>query len=167
MSAPLGALAYGGSTSTISQLDRDLVEDHGFMTDTEFVHAYGIATFAPGPNALLLAALGHQVAGIAGALVAFAAFIFPGVTLGALLIAFGGMEKAGPLALVRKAATPAALGALTAAVVTTAHVVDHPLELTLAVLAFAVLVKSKVNPVWVVIASAAICVLGFGVFGLD
>jgi chromate transporter len=166
ISAPLGALAYGGSTSTISQLDQDLVQDNGFMTEGEFARAYGIATFAPGPNALLLAALGHQVAGISGALVAFFAFIFPGVALGALLIALGGMDKTGPLALVRKAATPAALGALAAAVVTTARVVDHPLGLALAALAFLVLVRTALNPVWVVIATSAVCVLGFGVFGL-
>lgn len=129
IAAPLGALAYGGSTSTISQLDQDLVQDHGFLTGGEFAHAYGIATFAPGPNALLPAALGHQVAGISGALVAFFAFILPGVTLGGLLIALGGMERTGPLALIRTAATPAALGALTAAVVTTARVVDHPWSL--------------------------------------
>jgi hypothetical protein len=88
------------------------------------------------------------------------------VTLGALLIALGGMEKTGPLALIRKAATPAALGALTAAVVTTARVVDHPLELALAVLAFLVLVRTALNPVWVVIATSVVCVFGFGIFGL-
>lgn len=156
--APLGALAYGGSTTTVSQLDHDMVVEQGWMDPSQFAHAYGLATLAPGPNTLLLAALGHQAAGIPGALVAFFAFLIPGVVMSTLLLRFGGAGTTGPLTLLRRAATPAAFAALLAAVVATAALIDHPLELALAVGGFLALLLARVNALWVVGAAGALCV---------
>src|SRR5262249_49498737 len=69
----LSVLAFGGANAVIPEIHRDAVEVSRWMTDQQFADLFAISQASPGPNILIVALVGYQVAGVAGALVATAA----------------------------------------------------------------------------------------------
>jgi chromate transporter len=54
-----------------------VVEQQQWMSDAQFRDIYAIGQLAPGPNMLMVIAIGYRVASFAGAFVAFLAFFLP------------------------------------------------------------------------------------------
>jgi len=79
----LSLLAFGGGNAVIGEMQRQVVDVHGWMSAREFVALYALAQAAPGPNMLISSLVGWRVAGFAGAMVATTAMIAPA---GALLL---------------------------------------------------------------------------------
>jgi chromate transporter len=79
--APLSLLSVGGGQSVVAEMQRQVVDLHGWMSDASFMTDYAIARMAPGPGSLVVALVGWQVAGLAGALVATAAMFIPSALL--------------------------------------------------------------------------------------
>jgi len=75
--APLSMMSFGGGQSTIPEMQRQTVSVHGWLSDEEFADVYAIARAAPGPSTLIVALIGWQVAGFAGAVVATLAIFVP------------------------------------------------------------------------------------------
>ncbi len=80
----LSLLAIGGAITTTPEIHRYLVDEHGWLTETQFTASIAIAQAAPGPNALFIALMGWNVGlvsqGWMGALAAMA-----GSVIGVLL----------------------------------------------------------------------------------
>ena len=66
----LSLLAFGGGTSVLGEMQRQVVEVHPWMSAQEFAALFALAQAAPGPNMLVTTLVGWRVAGLAGALVA-------------------------------------------------------------------------------------------------
>ena len=79
--AGLSLLSVGGALTVAPELHRLLVEQLGLLTDAQFSASVALAQAAPGPNALYTALLGWQLAGLAGAALALAAFMIPSSAL--------------------------------------------------------------------------------------
>ena len=79
--APLSLLSVGGGQSVVAEMQRQVVDLHGWMSNAGFMTDYAIARMAPGPGSLVVALIGWQVAGLAGALVATAAMFIPSALL--------------------------------------------------------------------------------------
>jgi chromate transporter len=77
----LSLVAVGGITTIAPEVHRIAVDVHHWVTDAEFTQMFVIARAAPGPNMLLVALIGWQVAGVPGAVVATAATCLPSCTL--------------------------------------------------------------------------------------
>jgi chromate transporter len=77
----LSLVAVGGVTTIVPEVHRIVVDVHHWASDAEFTQMFVIARAAPGPNMLLVALIGWQVAGLPGALVATAATCLPSCTL--------------------------------------------------------------------------------------
>jgi chromate transporter len=75
--ALLGVIAFGGVNTILPEMQRQAVEAHGWMTNTQFTQLFAIAQAAPGPNFMIVTLVGWQVAGILGAVVATCALIVP------------------------------------------------------------------------------------------
>lgn len=75
--AELSLLAIGGVNSTLPEMQRRVVEVHGWMTARDFADLYALAQAAPGPNMLVSTLVGRRVAGVGGAVVATLAMIGP------------------------------------------------------------------------------------------
>lgn len=80
--ATLSMLATGGAIALASDMHRYVVEQHGYLTHTEFVNSIALAQAAPGPNILFVTVMGWQVDGLRGALattlgLAVPAFVYP------------------------------------------------------------------------------------------
>lgn len=59
--ASLSLLAIGGAMTTTPEMHRYLVEESGWLTNTQFASSIALAQVAPGPNVLYVALLGWNV----------------------------------------------------------------------------------------------------------
>jgi chromate transporter len=73
----LSILAIGGGTAVLPEMKTMTIDQQGWLTEAQFRDIYAIGQLAPGPNMLMVIAIGDKVAGIPGALVAFFAFFAP------------------------------------------------------------------------------------------
>ena len=74
---PLSFLTVGGGQSIVSDIHRQAVNVHEWMSDGEFLDLFALSRITPGPGSLLVTLVGWQVGGLAGALVASAAIFLP------------------------------------------------------------------------------------------
>lgn len=77
----LSLLAVGGAITTAPDMQRYLVQEHGWLSDAQFSASIGLAQAAPGPNILFVAVLGWNVAGLAGLLATMAGIMLPSSVL--------------------------------------------------------------------------------------
>lgn len=75
--APLSFLTIGGGQSVIADIHRQVIIEHPWLTEAQFVDAFAISRMSPGPGSLLVTLIGFQVSGWAGAMVASAAIFLP------------------------------------------------------------------------------------------
>lgn len=77
----LSPMSIGGAITTVPEMHRFLVDQTGWLTETEFTTSIALAQAAPGPNILFVAVLGWNVAGLAGAAAAMAGIMLPSTLL--------------------------------------------------------------------------------------
>src|SRR5215208_7175743 len=74
----LGTLGFGGPIALTGYMQRDLVEERGWITKEDYVQGLALAQLAPGPLAAQLATyLGWVRARVLGATLVGVAFILP------------------------------------------------------------------------------------------
>ena len=77
----LSLLSIGGAITTAPEMNRYLVGDQHWLTDTQFTASVAIAQAAPGPNVLFVAVLGWNVAGPIGAFATMSGILLPSTAL--------------------------------------------------------------------------------------
>ena len=92
----LGTVGFGGPIALVGYMQRDLVEERGWISAEDYKEGLALAQLAPGPLAAQLAMyLGWVRARLLGATLVGAAFIAPSfvmvLVLSALYIRFGGL----------------------------------------------------------------------------
>jgi chromate transporter len=92
----LGALGFGGPIALVGQMQRELVDERGWLTKEEMRDAIAICQSLPGPLAIQVGILvAHMRVGFWGAWIAGWAFILPNflivAALGALFVHYGGL----------------------------------------------------------------------------
>jgi len=147
-------------------LQAGLVDDHGWLTQQQFVDAVAMGLISPGPVVIMATFAGYLVFGLAGAVVATVCVFLPAL----LLVVLPGRlirrhEKHPRLQGFVKGATAAAAGAIAgAAVVIAQDVIDRPASVAIGVTALALLLQPKVKvPEPALVAVAA--VVGLVAFG--
>lgn len=93
----LGALGFGGPVALVGYMHRDLVEQRGWISESDYKEGLALAQMAPGPLAAQLAIyLGYVHYRILGATLAGIAFVVPSflmvVALGWAYVTFGGLQ---------------------------------------------------------------------------
>ncbi len=93
----LGVIGFGGPVALVGFMNRDLVEDRGWVKEDVYQLGLALAQIMPGPLAAQLAiALGYFEHGILGATLVAIAFILPSflmvVVLSNLYVAYGGLS---------------------------------------------------------------------------
>ena len=73
----LSFLAVGGVMAIAPDMYRVVVEDFSVVSNDEFLAAITLGKLSPGPNALFVAILGYQIAGLLGALLVVFTMIAP------------------------------------------------------------------------------------------
>jgi chromate transporter len=93
----LGTIGFGGPVALIGYMNRDLVEQRKWFTETEYKEGLTLAQLAPGPLAAQMSMyLGYAHYGITGASLVGLAFVLPSflmvVILGLLYQLYGGLS---------------------------------------------------------------------------
>ena len=92
----LGTLGFGGPIALAGYMQRDLVEQRGWITKKDYVDGLALAQLAPGPLAAQLAIyIGWAKGRVVGATAVAAAFILPSflmvLVLSVLYVRYGGL----------------------------------------------------------------------------
>src|SRR5262252_10363074 len=90
----LGTFGFGGPIALAGRMDRDLVEDRGWVSRQDYVEGLAFSQLSPGPLAAQLAMyIGWVRAGFIGATLVGAAFVLPSflmaIAVAALYLKFG------------------------------------------------------------------------------
>lgn len=157
----IGALLYGSGYVLFAYMQADLVQANGWLTEQQLLDAIAIGQFTPGPLSASATFVGYILGGVPGALLATAALYAPAFLVVALsnpLIprirnsrwASGFLDGVNVAALALMIAVTWELGQ--------AALVD-PFTLVTGAIAAVVLVRWKLNSVWVVLFGAAMGLL--------
>lgn len=84
----IGAFSFGGGYAMFPLLQKEIIENHQWLTSSEFTDIVAIAQMTPGPIALNSATfIGYKIHGLLGALAATLAVVTPSLII-VLLICF-------------------------------------------------------------------------------
>ncbi|HKU82323.1 MAG TPA: chromate transporter, partial [Candidatus Tumulicola sp.] len=70
-------LTIGGGMAAYPEMRTLVVDVHHWLSDQGLIHIYSVGQMSPGPNMMMVAAVGERVAGIPGAALAAIAFFVP------------------------------------------------------------------------------------------
>ncbi len=93
----LGATGFGGPIALVGYMEKDLVEERGWLTKEEYLRGLALSQLAPGPLAAQLAMyIGYVKGSIWGATLVGIVFILPSflmvIVLGIFYVLYGGMS---------------------------------------------------------------------------
>jgi chromate transporter len=154
----MGTVIFGGGFAAIPFLQHEVVEVHQWLSMREFIDGVALGQMTPGPVAVMAAFIGYKVLGLPGALVAFLGTFLPSffMLLGLIHVyrrIEGNRLVRGFLAGVMPAVTGMLL---TATVFVGRSAIVGPASAVMAPLALALLVRYRLDPVWLVLGGAAV-----------
>ena len=154
--AYLSLLTVGGGLAAFPELEHLTVDVHRWLTATQLVHLYSLGQVAPGPNMMMVAAVGERVAGVAGALAVVVAFFGP---TGLLTVATGRLwrrlEGWRWREAVQRGLAPVAIGLLFAGSISLAKgALTAWTGAALAAAVFVLLIATRINPAILVLCGA-------------
>ena len=162
--AYLSILTVGGGLAAFPEMKHLTVDIHGWLTFTQLIHLYSMGQVAPGPNMMMIVAIGQWAAGIPGALVVLIAFFGPTAAL-ALLIGrlWKHLEKWPWRNSIERGLSPVSIGLLLAGCLSLARgAVTGWMTAMITVVVLVILLLTKLNPAWLVLAGAIVGALAYG-----
>lgn len=160
----LSLLTVGGGLAAFPELKYLTVDVYHWLTSTQLIHLYSLGQVAPGPNMMMVAAVGERVAGVVGALAVVIAFFGP---TGLLTLATGRLWRRLDgwrwRESVQRGLAPVSVGLLLAGSISLAKgALTAWTGAALAAAVFALLISTRINPAVLVLCGA---VVGLFVFG--
>jgi len=159
----IGSVLFGSGYVLLAFLRADLVQRLHWLTEPQLIDAIAAGQVTPGPVFTTATFIGYVLAGPAGALVCTAGIFLPAFVFVALSGPLIPTLRASPLAgafLDGVNVASLALMAVVTAQLGRAAVVDVPTALLACAAAAVALLRFKVNSTWLVLAGAAMGVLG-------
>ncbi len=158
----LSLIAVGGGIAVLPEMQRIVVDTHGWMTAATFADLFALAQAAPGPNVLVVSLLGWQVAGLAGAAVTTVAMTVP-----SSLLTFGiarvweRFRDARWRKAIQRGLAPVTIGLmLGAAYLITRAADESAAAYVLTGLTAAVVLTTNVHPLWLIAFGGVLGLLG-------
>jgi chromate transporter len=157
----LSLLAVGGLNSVIPDMQRYVVEQSGWLTARQFGEVYALSQATPGPNVMIVTMLGAVVAGWSGALVVTIALFLPGAVMTSIMIH---LNTRNPdtifAAAMRRGMAPITIGlTMSTAWVMFSTLSGHWLGVGIAFVTALVLMRTRMNPLWLMGAGAIVGML--------
>jgi chromate transporter len=153
----MSMLAIGGAVAVAPEIHRYVVEQRGWIDDTQFSAAIALAQASPGPNLLFVPVIGYAVAGFGGAAVALLGMLIPSTTLALAATRWGSTRRdsRGVRAFVAGMA-PITIGlVLSTGLVLAQPMADMPGAWLLIGATVALSLATRISPVWLIVAGAA------------
>ncbi len=163
----LGSVVYGSGYTLLAFLRTDLVQNLHWLTDKQLLDAVSIGQFTPGPVFTTATFIGYVVGGWPAALLATLAIFLPSFILIALIHPVASrLRQAAWTATLLDGVNAAALALMTGVLVQLGQrALTNILTVAVTVIAFALLLRFKLNSMWLILAGAVIGVLRFWIFG--
>jgi chromate transporter len=154
----INALTIGGGYAMIPMLQREFVNNYHWLSNKEFIDAIAIGQVTPGPLTVMNAFLGFKIGGLAGALIAMIASYLPCIIIVTLVTKFYLRYKELWLVMASFAGIkPAVVGLLAAVLIFLSQgSITSPLTKGIAVVSFALLTFTKIDPSLIIIGAGVI-----------
>ena len=158
----LSLLAVGGAPTVFPEMQRNVVEVHGWMSASQFADLFAIAQASPGPNILVVCLIGWKVAGLSGALTATFAMVGPSCVLTCLVAgAWERFREAHWRHVVQVGVAPLTVGLMLSSGYLLTRSADNSIAaFVLTGATVVVLMATRVNPLWLIAAGALVGAIG-------
>ena len=162
--AYLSLLTVGGGLAAFPELKALTVEGYHWLSFQELIRFYSLGQIAPGPNMMMVAAVGEHVAGVIGALVVLIAFFGP---TGILTLGTGRLwrrlEGWRWRDAIQRGLAPVSVGLLVAGSISLAKgALIGWASVLIAGAVFLLLIRTKINPALLVLCGAVAGLFAFG-----
>ncbi|HCX30766.1 MAG TPA: hypothetical protein DHU55_13515 [Blastocatellia bacterium] len=160
----IGTITFGGGFVMIPLIEAEVVDAHHWLTHQEFVDATALGQITPGPVLITATFIGYRVAGTLGAIVTTISIFLPSFLM--TIAAGSSLARFHTNRIVQsflKGVTPAVVGLLVAAGISIGRSGIHTwVGFMIAVIAGAVLVRFRPNPIWVILGAGLLrLIIGF------
>lgn len=159
----MSIFAVGGANAAVPEMHRIVVDVNRWMTDRQFIDLFAIAQAAPGPNVIVVTLIGYHVAGLLGALIATLAMCGPTCVLAFHAgRAWDRFRGAPGRKVLETALVPISVGLFSATATILAIAADRtPGAVVLTLVSALICYFTRVNPLWLFAAAAAIGQSGY------
>jgi chromate transporter len=162
--AYLSLLTIGGGLAAYPELQRLTVDVHHWLTASQLVHLYSLGQTAPGPNMMVVVAIGERAGGPLAALAVTAAFFLPtgliALGVGRLWVRLAGWPWRDAI---QRGLAPVAVGLVFAGSISLAReAISGVTASAIAAVVFAALLGTRINPAFLVLAGGVVGVFAFG-----
>jgi chromate transporter len=156
--ALMSLFAIGGANSAVPEMQRIAVEVEGWMTARQFTDIFAIAQVTPGPNVIIVALIGYQVAGLIGALVATIAMCGPSCILAFYVGEVWERFREAPWRIAIQAGLlPISIGLIAAsAFVVASTAAPNFTAVAITLVTAVVTYTTRLNPLWIFAAAALV-----------
>lgn len=161
--AYLSLLTVGGGMAAFPEMQYLSVDVHHWLTKEQLVHLYSIGQMAPGPNMMMIVAIGDWAGGVIGALAVLIAFFLPTALLAYAAGRGWKRLEAWPWRdSIQRGLAPVSIGLLLAGCYTMAKGAIFGTETAaIAAAVLLILLHYKINPALLVAASAVVGYISF------
>jgi chromate transporter len=159
----LALITFGGVNTVLPALHYQAVNEMHWMTDRDFANFFALSSVSPGPNFLILTLIGYKAAGVAGAIVATLALCAPTSLIAyAVVQVWDRFKEARWRIALQQGLVPVTVGFVAAAAMVLVRASDNSLvAYGLTALTAVVGLATRINPLWIFAASAAVGAAGF------
>jgi chromate transporter len=159
----MSSISFGGIPSVLPDIRHFVVVDNSWLTDRDFANFFALAQTIPGPNMILMMALiGWKIAGVGGAAAAAGATAVPPCTM--YFVGYRLWDRFRDAAwqkIVRASLAPLTFGLIVAGGTVMARTVDQDwMTASITIAAAALLLTTRLNPLWILGAAGTIGALG-------
>jgi chromate transporter len=161
--AYLSLLTVGGGMAAFPEMKTLTVDVYGWLNSAQLTHLYSIGQLAPGPNMMMIIAIGEWVAGPMGALLVLIAFFAPTALLTFIVGRWWTRLEAWPWRTsLEQGLAPVSIGLLLAGCFSLAKGAIFGLETAaIAIGVLLILLQTKINPALLVLGGAVAGWLSF------
>ncbi len=155
----IGATTFGGGYAMVPMIQREIVEEKGWIEEEEFLDSIALTNSLPGPLATNCAVFtGYRLKGFIGVAVATLGVITPSLVIILLLAAFLMNLNENPIVLKAfNGLRPAVAGLIGYSLVKMAKTNGFtPFNLVMSFLVFLAVCFLRVSPIWAILVSATV-----------
>jgi len=161
--AYLSILTVGGGMAAFPEMKILTVDVHKWLTFPQLIHLYSVGQMAPGPNMMMIVAIGQWAGGFLGAVATLIAFFGPTALLAFVVARLWRRLESWPWRnSIQKGLAPVSIGLLLAGTFTMARGAIFGVETAaVAVATLLILLQYKVNPALLVLGGAVVGLFSF------
>ncbi|MFN8484107.1 MAG: chromate efflux transporter [Anaerolineae bacterium] len=154
----IGATIYGSGYVLLAYLNSSLVDTYGWLTQQQLLDAIAVGQFTPGPVFTTATFVGFLVGGFPGAVLATAGIFLPAFVYVAIVNPFVPRLRGSPWVRgILDGANVAAVGLMAGVEITLARAaLIDAITVAIGVIAFILLIRFRVNSVWLIAGGALV-----------